>query len=96
MAALSDEQIHMIIIGLLSLSIFLVLYHMTVQMKKENYGTTNAAYVTFSGQAATSTGFPLVPSSKDLIVAQTEMGITQNPWIGQSNISFPTSTDNAI
>ena len=71
---------------------------MVVQMpkRKEDYATTNAAYVTFAGDAATVTGFPLTESSKDVYVAQQEMGIKNNPWIGQSNISFPSSTSNAI
>jgi hypothetical protein len=97
MAELTDDQIHKIIIGLLAASILLILYHVVFQMKrKEDFATTNAAYVTYAGDAATVTGFPLTPSSIDVQVAEGEMGITKNPWIGQSNISFPSSVKNAI
>lgn len=99
MADLTDKQFHQIIIGLLALSVLLIMYHMTFQMaqgKKENYATTNAAYITYAGDVAAGTGFPLTPSSQDNEIAQLEMGITKNPWIGQSNISFPSSISNAI
>lgn len=93
----NEQSLHNIVIVCLLASIALLSYHIhQMKSKKEDYATTNASYVTYSGAADIAGGFPYTPQSMDVQLAQKSMGITNNPWIGASNIAMPSPVDNSI